>query len=85
MRVERFSPHQQWVIRPLIDAGLGLEEIQTLIFHLAFDAIISEDCPPGADVTSLVANQPVAVQTAWLTVIGRMLVSTEDTRAPSSR
>ncbi len=85
MRVERFSSHQQWVIQPLIDAGLSLEHIQTLIFRLAFEAITDEGRPPGTDATFLVADQPLAVQTAWLTVIGRMILSTEDMRVPSSR
>ncbi len=85
MCVERLSPHQQWVIQPLIDAGLDLKHIQTLIFRLAFDAITGEGCPPGSDVTFLVADQSPEVQTAWLAAIGRMLISTEDTRTLSSR
>ena len=83
--VEHLTPHQQWVIQPLIDAGLGAEEVRTLIFRLAFDAIVCEGSPPGTDVTSVVADQPPAVRTAWLKVIGRMLTSTQDTRALSDR
>jgi hypothetical protein len=83
--VEHLTPHQQWVIQPLIDAGLGAEEVRTLIFRLAFDAIVGEGSPPGTDVTSVVADQPAAVKTAWLRVIGRMISSTEDTRALSNR
>jgi hypothetical protein len=65
-------PPQQyeWVVRPLIDAGLGLDRIQALLFRLGFAAIVGEG--PG-EVTALVDDQPPHVRAAWHVVIDRMI------------
>jgi hypothetical protein len=69
--VTTISPDQQaWIIRPLIDAGLGLDEIEILVFGLAFQAIISRDRDA---VENSVSDQPAEVQAAWARVIVRMM------------
>jgi hypothetical protein len=72
--VGSLTPEQHyWVIRPLIDAGLGLDRIRDLLFHLGFEAILSEGQGTVASVTDLVSDQPADVQAAWSEVIGRMI------------
>ena len=70
------SPQQQhWLIQPLLDAGLQLDQIRTLVFRLAFAGIVSEGHGTLAAVRELVADQPRAVQAAWAETIGRMIGS----------
>ncbi len=66
------APEQQyWIIEPLLEAGLDLEQIRVLLFRLAFDAIVGEG---DTALTALVGDQPPAVQTAWRHAIGRMII-----------
>jgi hypothetical protein len=68
------TPEQRyWVIRPLIEAGLGLDRIRDLLFRLGFEAVVSEGGTTVASVRNLVRDQPDEVQTAWTEVIGRMI------------
>ena len=68
------TPEQLYgVIEPLVDAGLELDQIRGLLFHLAFDAIVSEGTTTVSDVTTVVRDQSPQVQAAWLRVIGRMI------------
>ena len=53
-----------WLIQPLLEAGMGLEEIRALVVRLACE----ED-----GVLRLVCDQPARVQAAWHETIGRML------------
>ena len=72
--VGSLSPEQDyWLIRPLIDAGLGLDGIRDLLFRLAFAAIVTEGQGTAASVTTLVDNQPPEIRCAWTEVIGRMI------------
>jgi hypothetical protein len=72
--VGSFSPQQpEWVIRPLVDAGLGLDRITDLLFRLGFEATVSEGRGTAALVSSMVSSEPPHVQAAWHEVIGRML------------
>jgi hypothetical protein len=63
----------EWVIRPLIDAGLGLDRIRDLLFRLGFEAIVSEGRGTAAQVTTMVRDQPAHVRAAWTEVIDRMI------------
>ncbi len=62
-----------WVVQPLIDAGMELEQIRTLVFRLAFEGIVGEACSSMAGLQELVADRPPQVQAAWVQTIGRML------------
>jgi hypothetical protein len=65
------APEQQiWMIEPLIDAGLGLDEIRELVCRLAFETLLSVG--PAA-LIDLVEDQPPEVQAAWWQAIGRMI------------
>jgi hypothetical protein len=72
--VGSLSPQQrEWVIRPLVDAGLGLERIKELLFRLGFEAIVSEGRSTAVQVSSIVDTEPPHVRAAWHEVIGRMI------------
>ncbi|WP_460683225.1 hypothetical protein [Modestobacter lapidis] len=66
----------QWVIQPLIDAGLEVGQIQDLVFRVAFEDIVGElrGFLPG--LRDLVADRPLPVQAAWARTISRMLMLT---------
>ena len=68
------SPQQyEWIIRPLVDAGLGLDRVRDLLFRLGFEAIVSEGRGTAAQVVGLVDAEPPHVRAAWHEVIGRMI------------
>ena len=52
---------QYWLIEPLVEAGMDLEEIRTLLVRLAFDAVVD----PG--------TVPAGIRAAVTEMIGRML------------
>jgi hypothetical protein len=72
--VGSLTPEQHyWVICPLVEAGLGLEQIRDLLFRLSFEAVISEGRPSLSSLTDMVGDQPAEVRSAWSEVIGRMI------------
>ena len=72
--VGSLSPHQhEWVIRPLIDAGMGLDRIKDLLFRLGFESIVSEGRGTAIQVSTMVGSEPPHVQAAWHEVIDRMI------------
>ena len=62
-----------WVVQPLIDAGMELEQIRTLVFRLAFEGIVGEACSSPAGLQELVADRPPEVRAAWVQTVSRML------------
>jgi hypothetical protein len=39
-------PQQRRVVQPLLDAGLGWEQIGSLVFRLAFDTVVADGDAP---------------------------------------
>ena len=68
--------HLSWVIEPLVDAGLGRDQIESLVFRLAFDGTVGR---AGAGFMEPVRDQPPSIQAAWTRVIGRMLADPRST------
>ena len=67
-------PGQQlWIVQPLIEAGLAIDEIRAYLFQLAFDDIVSEGRTTVAEIHDIVGDQPARVRTAWAEMVGRML------------
>jgi hypothetical protein len=64
---------EPWVIAPLVDAGVPLDQVRELVFRLAFDDVLRQGSGTVGDLGEIVADQPPAVRTAWAQVIGRML------------
>jgi hypothetical protein len=68
------APEQQhWVVQPLIDAGLAMDQIRSLVFRLAFDEIVGDGRATVAGIHDIVRDQPARVQAAWAETVGRML------------
>ena len=65
---------EQWVVQPLVEAGVELEQIRALVFHLAFEDLVTEGRRPLASLADPVADQPPHVRAAWAQMINRMLV-----------
>jgi hypothetical protein len=68
---------QYWLIEPLLDAGLDLDEIRSLVFRLGFEGIVCAETGGGSDVHRLVGDQPIPVQAAWARMVDRMLALAE--------
>jgi len=64
---------QHWVLEPLLDAGLAMDQIRPLVFQLAFDDLVSDGNATVAGLHAIVRDQPAGVQAAWAEMIGRML------------
>ncbi len=64
---------QYWLIEPLLDAGLDLDEIRSLVFRLGFEGIVCAETGGSSDVHRLVGDQPIPVQAAWARMVDRML------------
>jgi hypothetical protein len=64
---------QHWVLQPLVDAGLALDEIRTLVFQLAFDDLVGEGRITVTGIHAVVRDQPPHVRAAWAQMLGRML------------
>ncbi len=67
------STQQYWLVQPLIDAGLELEEIRVLLFRLSFDGIVHTAAGTAVDAMMLVDDQPAEVRAAWAEMIDRMI------------
>jgi len=69
------TPEQQyWVVEPLIDAGLSLERIRSLVFRLAFDTMVDGTSGAPAILRNVVADEPAPVRHAWAQAISRLIV-----------
>ena len=62
-----------WVVQPLIDAGLSPDEIEELVVHLAFDAIVTDARGAPAPLDGPVRSRSARVRTAWVQMIERMV------------
>lgn len=67
------SEQLHWVIQPLLAAGLALDEIRDHLFHLAFDAVVTEGRSTVSAVARLVGEQPAHLRGAWVEVVHRMI------------
>jgi hypothetical protein len=64
----------QWVVQPLLDAGLQLDDIRTLVFGLAFQGVVGDGREVLAGVRDLVADRPAEVRAAWAEVVHRLFL-----------
>ena len=69
------------MVQPLLDAGLPRAEIETLLFRLAFAAVVGEDL--RACSADLVADRPPEVRAAWTSMLHRLLVADPDDGGPA--
>jgi hypothetical protein len=69
--VRKSGLQQRWVIQPLFDAGLGLDDVRILLFRVSFEWLVS-GCDLS-DVSAFLGPQPAAVRAAWIDTVDRML------------
>ena len=70
-----------WVIQPLLDAGLGVDDVGTLLLRVTFDCLVGGRSDIS-DVSAFLGEQPPPVRAAWVETVNRML-ATSDT-APTA-
>jgi hypothetical protein len=67
---------RQWILQPLVDAGLPPQTITDLLIRLCFESVTREgDLDGGA--RAVVDDQPAAVQAAWVETLSRMIAAAE--------
>ena len=74
-----------WVVQPLLDAGLALEQVTDLVFRVVFDDVVSEGASSVDAVWNVVRDQSTEVQAAWALMIGRLLAIDEPAGSPDPR
>ena len=67
------SKQVQWVVEPLLEAGLTVDQVEVLVFRLGFEAVVSEGRGTVASVHTVVAAESPEVQAAWAVTVGRMI------------
>ncbi|MGY2003463.1 hypothetical protein [Blastococcus sp. SYSU DS1024] len=72
--MESPAPQQQtvWLVQPLVDAGLDLDEIQVLVTRLGFEAVVGTGRAAATDFLDVVGDRPRGVRAAWVEVLERM-------------
>jgi hypothetical protein len=76
-----FAPDQcRWVIEPLLDAGVELEHIRTLVFRIGFDAIVDGGTGSPQRLNDVVRDEPEEVRAAWAATLCRLLVLADPVR-----
>ena len=67
---------RQWIVQPLVEAGLDQREITELLFWLGCEAVIA-DGDVDERVRAVVDGHPGPVRAAWLEMLDRMIAATE--------
>ena len=79
-----------WLVQPLVEAGLRIEEIGELVGRLGFEAVVCDSRTFDARASSLVDGLPAGVRAAWVETIHRMITAprprpAQDAAAPPVR
>ena len=74
-RVDPCAPQEQtyWLVQPLVDAGLPLEEISALVSRLGFEAVVGRRQGLDDLVLGIVGDLPRDVRAAWVETVSRMI------------
>jgi hypothetical protein len=62
-----------WIIQPLLDAGLRIDEVRHLLFRVSFDCMVGARPGDLSDPTPHLGPRPPQVRAAWIQTVGRML------------
>jgi hypothetical protein len=70
--VEGNESHPQWIVSPLMRAGLHVDDIRTLLLRVTFECLIGgrRDI---SDVAAFLGEQPPPVRAAWIETVNRLL------------
>lgn len=71
----------QWIVAPLLDAGLHLDDVRTLLFRVTFECLTGGRTDLS-DVSAFLGEQPSHVRAAWVETVNRM-IGTRDTATAS--
>ncbi|WP_158544863.1 hypothetical protein [Blastococcus sp. TF02-09] len=67
---------RQWILQPLVDAGLPSETITDLLLRLSVEAVAGTgDLDGGAH--AVVDGRPSDVRAAWVETLSRMIAAAE--------
>jgi hypothetical protein len=76
--VGTFAPQQcQWIVEPMLEAGLDLDRIRALVFRMGFEGIVAEFRGTPASLAEVVRDEPAEVRRAWSATITRLLALQE--------
>jgi hypothetical protein len=67
---------RQWILQPLVDAGLPPQTITDLLFRLSFEAV-ARDGDVDDGMRAVVDGHPAEVQAAWVETLSRMIAASE--------
>ncbi|MGY1815180.1 hypothetical protein [Blastococcus sp. SYSU D00820] len=67
------SADVEWLLEPLVTAGLDAEEIQTLVCRLGFEVLTADGAPGLLRLHRVAADRAPRVQAAWMETVGRLL------------
>ena len=67
---------RQWILQPLVDAGLPAQTITDLLCRVSVDAVAPDG---GLDdgALAVVDGEPAAVRAAWVETLSRMIAAAE--------
>ncbi len=69
------SARQRWILQPLVDAGLPRDRVHELLLAVAFAGVVDRGRLAPSRLHALVDDQPVAVRSAWVQVLDRMITA----------
>lgn len=67
---------RQWILQPLVAAGLPPQTITDLLFRLSFESL-ARDGAADDGARAVVDGHPPAVQAAWVETLSRMIAAGE--------
>lgn len=70
------NPARWWVIQPLLDAGLAVEDVRTLLVRVTFECLVGGRTDLS-DVSAFLGEQPPLVRAAWNETVNRMLAMSD--------
>ena len=84
--MESFAPHHEtyWLVQPLLEARLPLEEIEDLVCRLGFEAVVCDGRTFDTRAGELVSDRPAEIRAAWVETIDRMIGSARTDPAPGA-
>jgi hypothetical protein len=74
--VEGNESQPQWIVAPLLGAGLDVDEVRTLLLRVTFECLVGgrHDI---SNVSAFLGEQPPLVRAAWVETVNRMLGTSE--------
>jgi hypothetical protein len=73
---------EEWIIAPLLDAGLDLEAVRALLSRVNFECVVTGGRCDVWDVSAFLGQQHAVVRAAWIETVDRMLRADDDFLAP---